>query len=184
MLKTTHIQDLSQYSDQQLWRGIQLNDHEQFAELYRRYVVVLSNQAYRVLQDEEMVKDIVQEVFLNLYLKRHELAEDTNPGAYLNVSIKNRSLNRLRDIRLRTRHLTSIQANDGQTSSLDRIIEDRIGIQERLQQMPAKLQTAFFMRHRDQKTNQEIGEVLGVSPRTVERYLTSASQHISNKQEQ
>ncbi len=184
MCKTSHIQDLSQYSDQQLWQGIKLNDHEQFAELYRRYVVVLSNQAYRVLQDEEVVKDIVQEVFLNLYLKRHELAEDTNAGAYLNVSIKNRCLNRLRDIRLRARHLTAIPANGSQTSAPDRVIEDKMGIQESLQQMPAKLRTAFFMRHRDQKNNQEIGEFLGVSPRTVERYLTSASQHITNQQDQ
>lgn len=40
--------------------------------------------------------------------------------------------------------------------------------------LPFNLRTAFFMRHRDRKSNEEIGESLGVSARTVEKYLSHA----------
>lgn len=154
-----------------------------FKELYGRYVVQLSNQAYKILQDEEMTRDLVQDVFLNLYNKRKSLPSALNPGAYLTVSIKNRCLNKLRDKKLQEQHFVQIKAStvNEEEQLLASAVELKMELTAQVTRLPQNIRTVFFLRHRENKSNKEIAEKTGISTKTVEKYLSTAINFLKEK---
>src|ERR1700722_6003885 len=68
-----------------------------FEELYRQYFVRLFRFCFSIVHQKESAEEIVNDVFLKLWEKRDNPPAMGNPGLYLYVSVKNRSLNYLRD---------------------------------------------------------------------------------------
>lgn len=162
------------YTDKELWLGIKENEHFMFKELYKRYVIQLYNAAYKIVKDEELAKDIVQDVFLNVYSKRHTLPDNLNPGAYLLTSIKNGCFNKLRDKKNQLKHIEFIKTNvDLHEESHGKATELKLYLNDKIKELPQKARTAFLLRYYDKKTNFEIAEKMGVSLRTIEKYLNN-----------
>jgi RNA polymerase sigma-70 factor (ECF subfamily) len=176
LFKIVTIQLHSHYSDNDLWQGIQSDDHLMFKELYGRYIVQLSNQAYKILREEEQTRDLVQDVFLNLYTKRKSLPAALNPGAYLMVSVKNRCFNKLRDKKLRLQHLDNIKTGltNEEDLSLASSVELKLELKEHITRMPQNVKTVFFLRHQENKSHKEIADEIVISTKTVEKYLSNA----------
>ncbi len=147
-----------------------------FRELYIRYALQLTNQAYRIVMDEEQAKDLVQEVFLQLYLKAETLPEDLNPGAYLNTSIRNRSLNILRDKRLQQQHHRhlAMEMREQEKKPLFETLELRMQLNSSMNALQGKSRDVFFLRHYENKSHREIAHIMGISPRTVEKHISKA----------
>ncbi|MCD8291985.1 MAG: sigma-70 family RNA polymerase sigma factor [Prevotella sp.] len=61
-----------------------------FSELYDRTVDNLFALGMTYTFDREMIKDCIQDVFVKLYAKRHELGAVANIESYLYVSLRNR----------------------------------------------------------------------------------------------
>src|ERR1700749_2966694 len=68
-----------------------------FEALYRHYFVRLFRFCFAIIHQKESAEEIVNDVFLKLWEKRTHLAAIGNLELYLYVSVKNRSLNYLRD---------------------------------------------------------------------------------------
>ncbi len=68
-----------------------------FEALYRLYFVRLFRFCFSIVHQKESAEEIVNDVFLKLWEKRDNPPPIGNPGLYLYVSVKNRSLNYLRD---------------------------------------------------------------------------------------
>lgn len=68
-----------------------------YIQLFDLYYVRMFRFAESFVLDEEVAKDIVQQVFVSLYERMATLPDDTNVGGYLCVAVRNRSLNYLRD---------------------------------------------------------------------------------------
>ena len=71
-------------------RLIKNGDATAFKELYNRYKESIFLMVYRRVQDEEESKDIVQEIFLKLWLGREHLVELDNLDYYLFGTARNR----------------------------------------------------------------------------------------------
>ena len=148
-----------------------------FKELYARYIVQLSNQAYKILLDAEQTKDVLQEIFLNLYLRRNELPPKLNPGAYLNTSVRNKCLNVLRDARLKQKHHQSLlkeTVDEGKADSSFNALELRMQLNNSINALEGKSRDAFLLRHYGNKSHREIGSIMNISTRTVEKHISKA----------
>lgn len=181
--KAIVISTLKNYSDLKLWSGIQMGDPEMFRELHSRYVLQLSNQAFKILQDADLVKDLVQDAFLTLFLKKEELPEDLNAGAWLTTVIKNRCLNALRDQHSRTRH-----HHQAQVSSWPEMINNgwnqtelRIQLNNGLAELSGKPKDVFLLRHHENKSYKEIATQLNISSKTVEKHINKAIRILRDK---
>src|SRR5882762_9239095 len=73
------------------------NDEQSFEECYRQYFVRLYRFCFSIVHLKEPAEEIVHDVFLNLWKKREEVVPIRNLEVYLYVSVKNLSLNYLRD---------------------------------------------------------------------------------------
>ena len=68
-----------------VWESFKLGDKEAFAYLYNLYVEILFRYGTKLCKDEGLVKDSIQEVFLDLYMKREK--NKTNPEKETRLAI-------------------------------------------------------------------------------------------------
>ena len=69
----------------------------EFEKLYFENYGYLCKSIYRYVRDEDITRDIVQDVFLTYWQKIHELSIKESPSSYLRKACINRALNYLKE---------------------------------------------------------------------------------------
>src|SRR3546814_663903 len=95
-------------SDLELVSFLREGEEAAFNVLYQRHWPTAYQQVYRILRSDDDCRDIIQEMFSTLWLKREQLAENTNIGAYLYVQGRNRVFNLIAKQQVRRDYINSI----------------------------------------------------------------------------
>lgn len=72
-------------TDEILWEGMRHGNQSMFLELYKRYYPLLLFAGYRQKADA-LIKDIIQQLFLELWEKRNNIQQAENVKSYLFIS--------------------------------------------------------------------------------------------------
>lgn len=154
-----------------------------FRGLYKEYFHKAVYYANQYLNDYEASKEIVQEAFLTLWERREVLDFNQNIGAYLIKTVKNKSLNELRDNIKRLNNIDSEKQADlilNQRSLLDdssSLVDSKelsLQIKETIESMPEKMREVFLMNRDLELTYPQIAAKQGVSVKTVEYRISKA----------
>lgn len=73
-------------TDNALWKGLLQGDKEMFLALYKKYYHTLLFIGLNEIRDAQLVKDIIQQLFLYLWEKRKTIQEADNVKSYLVTS--------------------------------------------------------------------------------------------------
>tara|TARA_R110002020_G_scaffold1998_2_gene9178 strand:+ start:47527 stop:48072 length:546 start_codon:yes stop_codon:yes gene_type:complete len=157
-----------------LWPQVKNGDRSALYDLYDLFWQQLIKKAHNVVRDGELSKDIVQEIFIDLWERRDTL-EINDFGAYIGTAVKYRSLSYLKRKRLKVVHLEVLdqlpeygEMPQGEVSDLQEEIERAIG------QLPSACQNIFRLSRYVHLSNQEIADELDISKRTVETQISKA----------
>ncbi len=169
------------YQDEEdigLFQRMQQDDSQAFEEIYYRYFLKLSNTAFKRLQDRAATEEIIQEFFVNLWLKRHRLPELKNPESYLQTLLRNSVIDWFRSQtrqdgfaaeRMAQPDYQIANATEQQIlyADLQRAYESTVG------QLPDKCRQVYTLHQRGYSVN-DIAEQLQIAPKTVESHLLKA----------
>jgi len=73
-----------------LWRSFLRGDDKCFTIIYEQYIERLFSYGYKLCSDNEMVRDCIQEIFIDLFLKRKKVSiEIGNLKSYLFIALRN-----------------------------------------------------------------------------------------------
>ncbi|WP_158538699.1 RNA polymerase sigma-70 factor [Chitinophaga skermanii] len=175
MLQSTKI--YAALADDLLLAEMKHNNPLAFETLYQRYVDMMYRTAFKRLQSKAAADDVVQEVFVNFYEKRHQLAADQHVKAYLFASLRNRILNEFRNHLIHEQHHANIAATQAQHNYLQLGIDGKtleMKFRQVLEQMPVKCREVFELSRFEALPNKSIAERLGISVNTVEKHISKA----------
>jgi RNA polymerase sigma factor (sigma-70 family) len=79
-----------------IWNRFREGDDQAFAELFETYSDILFRYGLKFIDNEEDVKDCIQELFIKLYDNRKSLLSVENVKLYLLKSLKNRIIDHIR----------------------------------------------------------------------------------------
>ena len=96
----------------ELWHRFKSGDDDALSKLYNLYVHKLFSYGLKIHGDEDLVKDCIQEVFIQLIDKRKTLIITDSTAAYLFKSLHNRLLDESRSKIRRTDIARSISFGD------------------------------------------------------------------------
>jgi RNA polymerase sigma-70 factor (ECF subfamily) len=166
------------FTDQTLITLLRQGDKDAYTVIYDRYKNLLYNHAYKKLGDPEEVKDVLQELFTNLWNKRVDIPVAMNLSGYLYAGIRNRILNLLSHKEVENKYLTSIQqyTQEGDYST-DLVIREKEMadlIQKEIDQLPPKMREVFLLSRKENLSHHEIAEQLSISEQTVAKQVTNA----------
>ncbi|WP_316791130.1 RNA polymerase sigma factor [Pedobacter frigoris] len=103
--------------DAELLDLIRMGDSAAFREIYEKHWSVLLNMSYKRLDRIEIAEEVVQDIFVNLFLRRAELEVRTSLEAYLKTALKYKIFDVFRsmasharcvDALVQQQHLTSL----------------------------------------------------------------------------
>ena len=154
---------------------IKSGDRSAFHGIFNEYYSDLCKFAASYVKDRDAAEDIVQDFFVRFWIGRNEISIKSSLKSYLFTSIRNRSLNYLRDnnktIKLDENidYLNNIlpgnSSEDIENSEMNLILHDAIN------KLPAKCKEIFYLCKIKQLSYKEIAEKLEISPKTVENQM-------------
>jgi len=172
----------SPINDQELWLAVRNDGEQAFAILFDRYWLRLYKTALRYLKDREASEEVVHDVFLNIWNRRHELDIQSFPN-FLLTAIRYQVYNRMRAVKspivlnISDSEINEwLDHNNGESRIKDQELLQELG--QYLEQLPKRCQEIFYMSRINQLSNQEIAGRLGISKRTVENQITMALKHL------
>ncbi len=148
-------------------------DNLAFEEIYKRYWHVLLNTAYKRLQNADASKDVVQNVFTDLWARRN-VAEISNLKAYLYQATKFQSYKYFSKFHLNSPFYELLDDMLVSGCSADENLLDKeinILLQKWIEALPGKRKTIFLLRFKHRLTTNEIAGRLNVSQKTVQNQL-------------
>jgi RNA polymerase sigma-70 factor, ECF subfamily len=168
----------------QLFYLIQNDDKNAFEVLFKKLYPRLKDFASKVVKDEDIAKDIVQDVFIKLWEKK-KTVETINIEAFIFKSVKNQCLTHIKHLKI-VENVNSNLSNLSEVEELYRIDfvrnEPYILIEKELQiqiegvvdLLPSQCRNVFMLSRVDGMKNREIAEKLGINIKNVERHITRA----------
>ncbi|ACT93487.1 RNA polymerase sigma factor [Dyadobacter fermentans] len=164
-------------NDAELLQLLRLGDRAAFEEIYNRYRIRMYRAALSKVGTSENAMEIVQEIFLDLWLRRDQVViEDLE--RYLFSATKYKVLDFYKKEFTRKQYAESVQVTGpGKSYDTDETIaynELSRSIVACIEQLPEKTRVIFDLNRIQGKSADEISGVLGIPLRTVEYHITQS----------
>jgi len=146
--------------------------------IYDRYKSILYIHAYKILQDEEEAKDIIQDLFTVLWNKREEINLKGSLSTYLYSAVKNRVLDLIAHKKIRSRYEDSLQgflvSGECLTDQNFQEKELRIIIEKEISLLPSKMRKVFELSRKEYLSYKQIAEQMHISDKTVKKQINNS----------
>lgn len=158
--------------------AIRKGDPKVFEVIYRYYYAKLCFYAYSMVHDRDISKDVVHDVFSNMWTRRIDLQHVVSLKFYLYRAVKNKAINYLK---LAKTKITSpvdselIQFKSSENIESDYERNELEGIVEKIiDELPPKCREVFILVKYQGLKYHEAAEILQISPNTVDNHMAKA----------
>ena len=167
------------HTDRDLLLLLKEDENEAIERIFKQYFSEMTSVVHRLLQDENMAKDIVQDVFYKFWINRTQINIQTSLKGYLKRSCVNAGLDYLRKKQnfkmvegetILNQAPTNLRnaAQNMETKEVER------KVQEAIDALHPKCRTVFLLSRKEELTYKEIAAKLDISVKTVESHMGTA----------
>lgn len=145
-----------------------IEDERRFREFVGARSKALLQTAYLLTGDWEHSRDLVQSALAGLARKWGQLADPEYAEAYTRKAIYHAHVDRTRRLSWRRERTTAtVPETAAERSDPADLVAVRRDVMAALRQLPAGQRAVVVLRYFEDRTDQDIAEVLGISPGTV-----------------
>ncbi len=176
--------DYTHLSDSELLGMLRDGNEFAFAKLYRQYSPQLYLNVYKMVKDEQIAEELVQELFTKVWQKRDELSIESSFLAYLCRVAQNLVYDFFRKLKRDKKmqdHFISVSTTYYEHIEEALHYRESNGIlQKALSQLsPQQLKVYQFCKI-DGDSYKEVALKMGISPHTVKEYLSNANKIVKS----
>lgn len=158
------------------------NDREEaFTELFNYYKPAIYDVARRFLQSHALAEEIVQDVFLKVWVKRAEMSAIRNFNAYLFIMARNLIFDRIKKISFETiakAELGKELFNIDDTEHLVRQHQCQQLLKQSIELLPPQQKIVYQLAKVEGLSHEKIAEKMNLSRLTVKAHMAKALQTI------
>lgn len=170
-----HVTKFRDHSDTVLLKAIAQDDATAFEELFDRYWKKAHAMAMRGTRDIDPAREIVQEIFINFWERRHVVKIENFP-AYLAKGIKYKVIDRIkhgvieRKYQEHYRIFAKLHDEDAlRTVEFNDLLE---AVEDGVKTLPRKTQKVFRLSRFHGHSVPEISNLLGLSEKAIQYHIT------------
>ncbi len=162
-------------------KGLQSGDKQVFGELFGAYYEPLCRFCMQRGCSRDTAEEIVQEIFVKLWVKRKSIKVSTSINAYLYRMALNTIINQKKHLEVKALHRARVmdfQVTD--TNYFQGMEEKEISrlASEAVASMPEKRRMVYELSRGEGLKYSEIAQAMGISVKTVEVHLSAALKHM------
>lgn len=161
-----------------LLRRIAQGDQNAFTELFDHYQAMVYDFALKLTRSKSQAEEIVQQIFMKVWMSRSSITEIENFGAYLNRAARNQSYSALRSIAAdvaRAEALKVVMPFEELTTENHILFNESSSILRRVvESLPPQRKLVYELCHEEGLKYEEVAEKLNISPGTVHKHMKLA----------
>lgn len=166
------------FDEKELFLRIRNGDKKAFEVLYTNFYGALYLHAFQKLNDREIAKDIVHDLFLTIWQKKELIIITGKLSSYLHICIKNKIIDIISKEKSKAKYLDSLniqleltfETPDAQVREKD--LQDQI--ENILHQLPPRIKEIFILSRFQYLSHKEIALKLNLTEQTVRGYIKDA----------
>ena len=168
------------YNEKELLQQVALGNENAFRRLFQQWHQLLAGYIFRITESREETEEIVQDVFMKIWMTRETVSEINNFKHYLLVVSRNRAFDVLRK-QLKERNqqqawqYTGIAVQQAEESQPDNLLNI---LDEAINHLPPRRKEVWLLSRHERLTYQEIAARLGISRESVKTHLQLATNTI------
>jgi RNA polymerase sigma-70 factor (family 1) len=157
-------------------------DKRSFDALFKKYHKYVFAFSRKITRSDDLAKEIVQDVFLKIWLNRDKLKSLETFGAYLNVMVRNQCFSILRQLSQENKATESFKLkNAGHVNStleaLDYREAERL-LSQAIETLSPQQRMVYMLCHQQGKKYEEAAKEMNISSQTVHAYMKDALRKI------
>lgn len=172
----------------QYWRQFLKGDDEAFKGLYDQYVDTLFGWGCRYCNDEETIKDCIQELFMDLYTYRRKLRAETDIDAYLFVSFRRKLAKQLKKSRILQTLTTTITVDqliaedtEQETIRAEENQQLMATLEKEVIGLPSRQQEVLFLRYTSELSYDSVSKIMKIPIPTCRTLLSRALRQLRKR---
>ncbi|MBS0029235.1 RNA polymerase sigma factor [Chitinophaga sp. 22321] len=170
------------FDEAALWKRFKAGDKAAFTLIYRNYTVYLFQYGFRFCSDHEKLKDMVHDLFIELWNSRDTISDNVAIRFYLCRSLKYKLIRANYQYRAATGQQDKYLHNNSQVESTveERIIDSEISdsrsilLHNAIKKLSRRQQEIITLRFYMGFTNAQIAEMMHMKYQSVSNLLYSA----------
>jgi RNA polymerase sigma factor (sigma-70 family) len=172
-LSTTLISDFSK------------GDKLAFAAIYNRYQRAVFANISKLIAQEQIVEDILHDVFIKLWENRHQLTDEKAVASWLFTVSYHQAVSYIRLVIKEKKYLSFVATQpveahlSGTELKAGKELKHNL-IAGAIERLPAKKKQAFELCKLQGKTYAEASAIMGISPDTIKEHLQIAIQFVKS----
>lgn len=164
---------------------LQNGDQKAYDNLYKLFAPKILNTCKKMYLNQQDAEEVVQEVFLKVWIKRADLDNTLSFNAYLLAIMRSlifkRSRKQVLDIAYQKYNIQFLPKVDNSTEESILYEEIKSFSTKAIASLPKGQQEVFSLKFSEQLTADEIAEKLQISKRTVENQLYKATKKLKKQ---
>jgi RNA polymerase sigma factor (sigma-70 family) len=173
--------------DTALWTAFRKGDEKALVSIFDRFTRLLYNYGYKIVGEEEVVKDAIQDLFIELWKNREHLGDTTSIKFYLFKSLRRKL------IRISTKNRRSIMVRFHPGHEQESLpspeflliaeqtsIEDREKIMKLLNTLTKRQREAIFLRYFEELSYDKIAAIMEMSKQAVYNLVSKSIEQLKN----
>ncbi|QHT67625.1 sigma-70 family RNA polymerase sigma factor [Rhodocytophaga rosea] len=172
-------------NEPEIWRSFTGGNQQAYSYIFVQYKDMLYGYGLTIVSDEEMVCDCIQELFLDLWLRRKNLAQVKTIKYYLLVAFRRQLIskieNRKKQMNLSRQAADFLETTHAESSEAELIHEqileeghDKLALS--MNHLPKRQKEALYLRYYEKLSYEEIMEVMSLSYKSVRNLVSLAIQ--------
>jgi RNA polymerase sigma-70 factor, ECF subfamily len=157
-------------------------DFSAFEDLFQLHYKSLARASCRIVGDEDVAEDIVQDIFCKFWEKKDEIQITTSLKSYLYQSTINHSLNHIKKLKRSDKReeffVSSHSSEENNAESQMALKEIQELVKTSIDLLPNACRTVFVLSRFQHLSYKEIASNLGISPKTVDNQMVKALKHL------
>lgn len=166
--------------------ALKMNSKKEFDSFFKQYYTLFLSFACRYRLDVEEARDIVQDVFIAFWEQRENFSSVVTAKAFFYRSISNRCLNYLKHEDVKSRYAEhQIEAMQSEEFIQENIIREEVSfiVRRKIKELTPREQEIILLSLQN-KTNQEIADLLSLSVPTVKTHKMHAYARLRSELEE
>lgn len=172
------MSSIADLSDFELLDLLRSGDRNAFCEIYNRYWEKVFTVAANKIRQCEEAEEIVQDIFISLWHRRHSIEITTSLNAYLAVSVKYRVIKILAKRHQYHKYadysLNFIPSSSNSTEELLEFDELKSRLEILVSNLPEKCRLVYKLSREQGLSQKQIAREYGISEKTVEAHIGKA----------
>ncbi len=166
-------------SEEQNWLSLlRVNDEQGLESIFLRYYKYLVVTGYNILEDDSLAKDVVQDVFFEIWKKRNALDIKISLKAFLRRAVVNKCIDEIRKrkkVVFNDELLSTAVEGDVENVEFSGHQDSKIAlVTKAIETLPEKCKLVFKLSRFEDMSHKEIAASLGISTKTIENHITKA----------